>query len=380
MQAGIEVRHLGRCRTLAGGRTCDCVPTYRASVWDNVSRRKIKRTFKTRREAERWRREAQNAVLDGSLTATPTLTVKEAFEAWIADAEAGVERNRSGDPYKPSALRTYRQAMRLHVEPAIGTMPFGKVTRADVQKLVDDLVRSGYAPATVGASITALRAVYRSAIDRGQPVDNPCARVKVPRIERRRERFATPAEATALLAALKDEDRPIWATALYAGLRRGELMALRWMDVDLDAGLLHVRRGWDLEHGPIEPKYRASKRTVPLAAILRPFLAAQKLRTGRDGDALVFGRTAHIPFDYSSLPTRAQKAWQAAGLERISLHECRHTFASLMIAAGVNAKALSTYMGHASVDVTFDVYGHLMPGSEAEAARLLDAYLSARTG
>jgi integrase len=73
---------------------------------------------------------------------------------------------------------------------------------------------------------------------------------------------------------------------------------------------------------------------------------------------------------------RAQAAWSAAELTRITLHECRHTFASLMIAAGVNAKALSTYMGHSSIQITYDRYGHLMPGNEAEAAGLLDAYLT----
>ena len=72
---------------------------------------------------------------------------------------------------------------------------------------------------------------------------------------------------------------------------------------------------------------------------------------------------------------RARRAWKDAGLEPVTLHECRHTFASLMIAAGVNAKALSTYMGHATISVTLDRYGHLMPGNEEEAAGLLDAYL-----
>ncbi len=78
---------------------------------------------------------------------------------------------------------------------------------------------------------------------------------------------------------------------------------------------------------------------------------------------------------------RAERNWRAAGLEAIGLHDCRHTFASLMIAAGVNAKALSTFMGHASITMTLDRYGHLFPGSEDEAAGLLDAYLErAREG
>ena len=81
------------------------------------------------------------------------------------------------------------------------------------------------------------------------------------------------------------------------------------------------------------------------------------------------------PRTTAKLTERADDAWKAAKLKRITLHECRHTFASLMIAAGVNAKALSEYMGHANIAITFDRYGHLMPGNEAEAADLLDAYL-----
>lgn len=86
------------------------------------------------------------------------------------------------------------------------------------------------------------------------------------------------------------------------------------------------------------------------------------------------------PFSPATVGQRAGRAWLAAGLTPITLHECRHTFASLMIAAGVNAKGLSTYMGHASVTITFDRYGHLMPGAENEAASLLDRYLADAQG
>jgi len=77
---------------------------------------------------------------------------------------------------------------------------------------------------------------------------------------------------------------------------------------------------------------------------------------------------------------RAHEAWRERGLPPIGLHECRHTYASLMIAAGVNAKALATYMGHANISITLDRYGHLMPGNEAEAADLLDTYLESSRG
>jgi integrase len=90
----------------------------------------------------------------------------------------------------------------------------------------------------------------------------------------------------------------------------------------------------------------------------------------------VFGRTAAIPFEPVGLRARAISKWREAGLKPIGLHEARHTFASLMIAAGVNGKALSSYLGHSSISITFDRYGHLMPGSEDVAAGLLNAYLA----
>jgi integrase len=90
----------------------------------------------------------------------------------------------------------------------------------------------------------------------------------------------------------------------------------------------------------------------------------------------VVGDTDIAPFDPRELQRRADSAWKTGKLVRITPHECRHTYTSLMIAAGVNAKALSTYMGHASIQITLDRYGHLMPGNEEEAAGLLDAYLT----
>ena len=126
----------------------------------------------------------------------------------------------------------------------------------------------------------------------------------------------------------------------------------------------------------VAPKSQAGTRRVPIPAALRAFLAPLKLASGAEPDELVFGVRGR-PFSASSIGERAQRVWAAAGLEPISLHECRHTFASLMIAAGVNAKALSTFMGHANISITLDRYGHLMPGADDEAAGLMDAYLKA---
>jgi integrase len=125
----------------------------------------------------------------------------------------------------------------------------------------------------------------------------------------------------------------------------------------------------------VEPKSRAGVRRVPIASVLRELLIEHQLLTGRRR-GLVFGRTEETPFQLTTVYNRAQRIWRAAGLTPIGLHECRHTCASYFIAAGVNAKTLSIFLGHASITVTLDRYGHLFPGSEAEAAGLLDSYLA----
>lgn len=173
----------------------------------------------------------------------------------------------------------------------------------------------------------------------------------------------------------------IWATALYAGLRSGELRALRWGAVDLSRNLIEVRESWDPKEGPVEPKTRRSRRRVPVPNILRAQLAdLRKRKANPSGDSLVFAAEDETPFQPERLYRYADSTWHHAGIpDRLRLHQARHTYASFMIAAGVNAKALSSFMGHASITVTFDLYGHLMPGSEAEGAALLDAYLDDQT-
>jgi integrase len=195
-----------------------------------------------------------------------------------------------------------------------------------------------------------------------------------------RDRIASPVEATKLLGVLRPADQALWGTALYAGLRRGELMALKWKDVDLATGRIRIERSYDPGSGQmVEPKSRAGRRTVPIPGVLRDLLIDHKLNSG-DTSELVFGATPERPFSDSALVQRARRAWARSGLDPLGLHEARHTFASLMIAAGVNAKALSTYMGHSSITITLDRYGHLMPGNEDEAAALMDTYLEAAQG
>lgn len=345
-------------------------------MWSNHERRSVRRTFPTLAAAKAWRADALSARHRGDLRAPSRLTVRDAAKAWLAGARNGTIRNRSGDRYKPSAIRTYEIALKHRVIPALGSCRLSELRRVEVQDFSDGLLRDGLDPSTIRNTLMPLRALYRRHMARGDVALNPTTALELPAVRGRRDRIVSPAEAADLIAALVIDDRALWATALYAGLRLGELRALRWEDVDLATGKIRVERSWDREAGAVEPKSRAGRRTVPVPAVLRDHLDEHRIRADRDTGLVFTARTTDGPFDPSTVMARARSAWDEAELQAITLHEARHTFASLMIAAGVNAKALSTYMGHASVTITYDRYGHLMPGNEGVAADLLDAYLA----
>jgi len=293
--------------------------------------------------------------------------------------KTGAARPKGRARYKPATIRAYEQALCRHIEPSsLAAVRISEVQRSDVQRLADELLAAGLDPGTISNVLNPIQAFFRRAEDRGLLAQNPAARIDLPsgRASRPR-RIAAPGEAAALITALHEPDRPLWASAFYAGLRRGELQALRWADVDLGASLIRVERSWDQYEGPIEPKSESSRRTVPLLALLRDHLDEHKLRTEREGEQLVFGRTGSDPFAPMTIAKRATTAWAAAGLQPIILHECRHTFASLLIDAGANPKAIQTFVGHSKIQTTFDIYGHLMPGSHDEIRARMDAYLSA---
>ena len=247
-----------------------------------------------------------------------------------------------------------------------------------MQDFADSLIAAGLAPATVSNVLSPIQVFYRREVQRGRLATNPASGVDVPEAIKSPRRIASAQEAAALLGALPAEDRPLWATAFYAGLRRGELQALRVSDVDLGASLIRVEHGWDQREGEIDPKSRAARRTVPVLALLRDYLDEHLLRTGREGSQLMFGRTAADPFAPQTVDKRAKLAWRDAGLKPLTLHECRHTFASLLIDSGANPKAIQEFMGHARIQTTFDTYGHLIDGSRDEVRRRMDAYLDER--
>jgi integrase len=372
---------------------CKCEPVFQASTYSARERKKIRRHFPTLSAARTWREDAAGAIRQGRLRAPTTTTVRQAADAMIAGMRDGSILDRSGKPYKPSTTRSYDCSLRLRVLDRIGQRRLGSLERRDVQALVERWREEGLSASTVQNTLNPLQVLARRAVRSGELAVDPTDGLELPAVRGRRERIASPAEAAELIGALPQAERALWATAIYAGLRRGELRALRWEDIDFDAGVIHVRRSWDADPaiGQIEVKSNAGRRRVPLVGALRRLLAEHKLATGRDGGALVFGRTQAMPFIPSTVRARALAAWKAENKRRaahaedpesvkqlvpITLHEARHCAASFLIAAGLNPKQLSVYIGHSDIRTTYNLYGHLMPGDEAQAAEQLDAYLS----
>jgi integrase len=349
---------------------------YRGHVYDRRAKRKIRGEWTySLAAAKNWRNDALTKLEAGLLSADRGDTIAVAADVFIAAARSGEARTRSGDRYKPSAIRNYEQGFRLRIVPAIGASRLADVRTADLQRLVRRWQGEGVNPSTIRNTMNALRALYRQAVAHGDCHTNPTQGVMLPAVRGKRDRIEPPEIAEQLVAALEFPERALWATAFEAGLRNGELRAVEWEHVDLEARTIRVHGGWDAVEGPIDPKSRAGWRTVPMTGDLHVILTEHRRLTQRI-HGLVFGRTATIPFAPSTADTRAARAWKAAGLRGIGLHEARHTYASYLIAAGVDMKAISEYMGHSSVAFTYDRYGHLLPGSTAENAAKLDAYLA----
>lgn len=355
--------------------------SYRAFVYDPRSARKIRKTFGSLAAAKSWRRDALAAVARGDLHARERCPrVNDALADLLAAMTSGAVLTRSGAPYKPGTVRTYGFAVRDVLNPAIGNLRFDEVRRRDVQAIVDQQRAIGRSGSAVHASIDPLRVLYRRAIRDELVTVSPCDHLDLPARRAEPKTALSPQTISALLAALPDEDRALWATAFYAGLRRGELRALRWSNVDLDASVIRVRESWDDVEGAQDPKSAAGRRDVLVIGPLATELARHGLLTGRTGDELVFGRSGTVPFARQSVGRRAKVAWEDAGLDRVTLHRARHCAVSMLVAAGLDVKTVQTYAGHSDSRVTLDIYAHQLPDRQARDAATVAGWLAGQDG
>ena len=325
---------------------------FEASVGLGVRGERRSKSFATAREARDWRirmlaasRHRRRAVASGKRSATP---LRPTSAACVRN-----DRESLGRLYKPKVVRDYESTLRLYVLPDLGGRRISDIRPPDLQRLVERIAGTGMSPSTIRNAINPVRAIYRRAMQLGEVPDDPTVGIVLPSVRSRRDRVAEPVEASLLLAAVPKRDRVVWALALYAGLRRGEIMALRWRDLDFAERENRVERGWDDKVGVIDPKSRAARRSVPMADRLAAIPSAHRAACAWAATTTASRPESSrvTPFGPTGLHGRAG-GWKAADLQPIGLHEARHTFASTMIAAGIDAKELSQYMGHSSIATT----------------------------
>ena len=325
------------------------------------------KTFELKKDAEAFKVTAQHEVKLGTHTAARTSkTLGETWELWIADSEAnGLER---------STVRQRRQLLTHHIKPFIGGLKLAELNTPLLYEFDDKLRNAGRSLAMRRKVMVHMKTCIKFAQGRGYVAQNVALGVKIKSDTREAAKgplrpgvdFPTMVELNALIDSASGRLRPFIVTAIFTGMRLSELRGLRWSDVDLDTGVIHVRQranAWGTM-GP--PKSRAGKRDIPLAPIVINTLRAW--RPGSCGE-LVFGTRSDRPVAMSNFRVNEwEPLLRRAGMEdKYNFHLLRHAAASLFIAyLNWTPKRIQTVMGHSSVQMTFDLYGHLFEDKEAD--------------
>lgn len=284
---GMRPCHSERCATKRTGGACDCDPPWEAWVWSTFDKRKIRKTLPTKKAATKWRRKHLGLAEAGQLRAPARLTLGETAYIWLDMARAGEILTRSGERYKPASMRTIEQDFRLRLIPELGAHFMGDIERSDLQARVTKW-QAKLSPSKVHACITAARVLYRD-FDLITGTDNPLVTnptdgLRLPSVPSGgRDRIATAEEARRLIAALPPAEAVLWATALYSGMRLGELRALRAENIDFAHKRIKVLAGWDAFEGEIDPKTEKGKRNTVIIGLLDTLLREHLERTGRAG-------------------------------------------------------------------------------------------------
>jgi integrase len=311
------------------------------------------------------------------------LTVGEYAKRWLKDSARGTVRQ--------STFERYGQMIGLHIVPALGRLKLKALTPGHVRGFYRDRLDSGLAPATIHKMHTCLHKALAQAVADGLIPRNVTDSLKLPRIDREEIDPLTAEEANRLIkTAGGDRLEALYVLAIHTGLRQGELLSLRWEDLDLEAGALRVRRTLTRTKGTYstgEPKTKKSRRTVRLTtgavAALRGHLERQLEEIDRLGSlykpgGLVFANEAGGIINPSNLRNRSfAKLLRSAGLPADTrFHDLRHTCATLLLSRNVNPKIVSEMLGHATIAITLDTYSHVLPDMQEKAAKALEEALS----
>jgi integrase len=278
---------------------------------------------------------------------------------------------------KPSTYEDYKRVIRVHLNPYFHEMKLAQITPLRVQEFLFHLNEKGLSPASRGKILRYLKNMLRTAVNWEMIDRDPSFAIRPPRQERREMDYLTPEEIQKLLRTAKGDMKALLAVACLAGLRQGEVLGLRWGDVDFDNHQLRVVRTYNPIHGFGAPKTTTSRRAVPIIPMLEEILEQHRAsRRQLSADDLVFRNGNGNPKDRTNLTNREfKRVLEKAGLREIRFHDLRHSYASLAIASGMDPKALQRAMGHGSIRITLDVYAHLLPCSYDGAVERMEALL-----
>jgi integrase len=352
--------------------------TYR-DEYGEPKRREV--SGRTQAEVRAKLRDIQERLEAGSPVKDAVMTVGAWLEDWTTKSLPASDR-------KQATIDLYTMIARNHLAPKLGSVTLDRLRPSDVEALIVGKRRSGLSASTVRTIYTVLRAALDIAVRDGLIRRNAAEAVKRPGIERKDAAFLTANQAEALLDVLRgDRLEALYRVMLATGLRRGEALALHWSDLDLDAATLRVR--WTLSRTSNglqlgEPKTEKSRRSVPL-----PHAAVNTLREHRKHQfkeqlaagplwqktGLVFTTEIGTPLEPRNVLRRFEALAARAGLQGVHLHTLRHSAASFLLAAGTHTKVVQEHLGHSSYAITADIYSHVAPVQQREAAQRLDEAL-----
>jgi integrase len=340
---------------------------------------------------------------EGSYVEPTKMTVAQYLNHWL---EADIDRRVAAR----TAIR-HRGIVEKNIIPKLGPVPVRKLTAVHIEAFEAQLQREGWVKARAkqkvregeeapiqekrGLSAQTVQHIHRTlsqalshAVRLGVLFKNPARQVKPPRPPSREIKILDKNEMTTLINAAKGVGLYVPVlVAVTTGMRRGELLALRWSDIDLRAGALTVNQSIERIKGRVEfksPKTRTSRRTITLPAItvgaLRKHYRVQleerlKLGLGRDPRGLVFARPDGQPMDADTLSKAFRRLVASAKVTPITFHGLRHTHISHLLMDGVHVKLVSERAGHASINITLGVYAAYIPNMQSDAARRVDAWL-----
>jgi integrase len=341
-------------------------------------RRQRSKSFKTKKEAQAhlaaWRVEIdKGAAVDRSQQ-----TVAQLLVYWL---DTYARHN-----VRAKTLEDYERTIRVHIIPALGVVPVQKLTPDQLQSFYSDKLAAGCGKRTVELCHLRLSQALKMAVELGFVARNVAQAVKPPRARAREMQTWDAAEVQRFLQEVAQSPYgPIWAVVLATGMRRGEVLGLRWQDVDFERRVLHVRQsvtpvGGAAQIGPTKNNRRRDIHAIhpSVLAALREHKAAQNERRLLLGAAwhdhdLVFPTSIGTPINPNNLVRDYNRLVERAGVRRIRIHDQRHTHASLMLQMGIDVKVVSERLGHARTSTTMDIYAHVTSRQHVEAGDRIGA-------